>query len=184
MERSRSPGSEDDMAGQAPAQTVASASPGEVEASGQTELDGCVSQDANGEAACGNRQEVGREQSLGNPLVPPGGSPEFSDAVAIEQEQVEAEEQAAQAGAADSCVDALPRDGSDELSFRRPLLAGRRPGRRLVKPPEVKQPALSPQQRLLLLDTWRRSGLPAVDFAAMVGLSKHTLYTWKKKFRQ
>jgi transposase InsO family protein len=35
---------------------------------------------------------------------------------------------------------------------------------------------------LLLLDTWRRSGLPAGDFAAMVGISKHTLYAWKKKF--
>jgi transposase InsO family protein len=60
------------------------------------------------------------------------------------------------------------------------LLAGRRPGRRLVKP--VEKPSLSPQQRLLLLDTWRRSGLPAGDFAAMVGLSKHTLYAWKKRF--
>ena len=179
-ERSWSPGSEDEMAGQPPAQTEAVAPPGVVEASGQTELDGCVSQDANGEAASGNRQEVGREQSLGNPLVPPGGSPEFSDVDPIEQEQVEPEKQTAQAGAADSCVDALPRDGSDELSFRRPLLAGRRPGRRLVKP--VEKPSLSPQQRLLLLDTWRRSGLPAGDFAAMVGLSKHTLYAWKKSF--
>jgi transposase InsO family protein len=51
----------------------------------------------------------------------------------------------------------------------------------------VQQPAtpaspLTPQQRLLLLDTWQRSGLPAQDFAALVGLSKHTLYSWKKKF--
>jgi transposase InsO family protein len=35
---------------------------------------------------------------------------------------------------------------------------------------------------LLLLDTWQRSGLPAGDFAALVGISKHTLYAWKKKF--
>jgi transposase InsO family protein len=34
----------------------------------------------------------------------------------------------------------------------------------------------------LLLDTWRRSGLPAADFAALVGVSKHTLYAWKKRF--
>jgi transposase InsO family protein len=34
----------------------------------------------------------------------------------------------------------------------------------------------------LLLDTWLRSGLPAADFAALVGVSKHTLYAWKKKF--
>jgi transposase InsO family protein len=178
VERSRSPGSEDDVAGQPP--TAASASPDEVVASGQADLDGC---EANDEAACGgSRQEVGREQSFANPLVPPGGSPEFSDVVPIEQEQVEPEEQAAPVESPDSCLDVLPRDGSDELPFRRPLLAGRRPGRRLVKPAEVKHPALSPQQRLLLLDTWRRSGLPAGDFAAMVGLSKHTLYAWKKSF--
>jgi len=61
-------------------------------------------------------------------------------------------------------------------------LAGRRRGRRLVKPEHVKAPPLSAEQRLLLLDTWRRSGLPAGDFAALVGLSKHTLYAWKKKF--
>jgi transposase InsO family protein len=36
----------------------------------------------------------------------------------------------------------------------------------------------------VLLDTWQRSGLPAADFAALVGLSKHTLYAWKKKFDQ
>jgi transposase InsO family protein len=41
---------------------------------------------------------------------------------------------------------------------------------------------LTPQQRLLLLDTWQRSQLPAGDFAALVGISKHTLYAWKKKF--
>jgi transposase len=41
---------------------------------------------------------------------------------------------------------------------------------------------LTGAQRLLLLDTWRRSGLPADDFAPLVGISKHTLYAWKHKF--
>jgi transposase InsO family protein len=63
-----------------------------------------------------------------------------------------------------------------------PRPVGRPKGRRLVPPAATKHPALTPQQRLLLLDTWRRSGLPAGDFAALVGLSKHTLYAWKKKF--
>jgi transposase InsO family protein len=54
-------------------------------------------------------------------------------------------------------------------------------GRRLVRADDKPAP-LTPQQRLLLLDTWQRSGLPASDFAALVGLSKHTLYAWKKKF--
>jgi transposase InsO family protein len=61
--------------------------------------------------------------------------------------------------------------------------ARRQRGRRLVKPAEPRAP-LTAEQRLLLLDTWRRSGLPAGDFAALVGLSKHTLYAWKKKFDQ
>ncbi len=64
-----------------------------------------------------------------------------------------------------------------------PRLSGRsRRGRRLVKPEPVPTLALTAEQRLLLLDTWQRSGLPAGDFAAMVGLSKHTLYAWKQKF--
>jgi transposase InsO family protein len=51
-----------------------------------------------------------------------------------------------------------------------------------VKRDATAPPVVSPEQRLLLLDTWQRSGLPAGDFAAMVGISKHTLYVWKKKF--
>ena len=61
------------------------------------------------------------------------------------------------------------------------LVGGRpRPGRALQQPhPE---PAFTPEQRLLVLDAWRRSGLPAGDFAPLVGVSKHTLYAWKKRF--
>ena len=42
--------------------------------------------------------------------------------------------------------------------------------------------SFSPQQRLLLLDTWQRSGLSAKDFAELVGISKHTLNKWKQLF--
>src|SRR5208282_6278374 len=76
---------------------------------------------------------------------------------------------------ADGC--ALP---SAFASARR---SGRRRGRRLVKPAEPTAP-LTAELRLLLLDTWRRSGLPAGDFAALIGMSKYTLYAWKKKFEQ
>src|SRR5262249_28959581 len=55
-------------------------------------------------------------------------------------------------------------------------------GRRLVQKPATPPSPLTPQQRLRLVDTWQRSGLPAGDFAALVGLSRHTLYSWKKKF--
>ena len=34
----------------------------------------------------------------------------------------------------------------------------------------------------MVLDLWRRSGLPAGDFAPLVGVSRHTLYAWKKRF--
>ncbi len=50
-----------------------------------------------------------------------------------------------------------------------------RRGRRLARPEEVKPAAYNPQQRLMILDCWQRSGLPAKDFATLVGVSKHTL---------
>jgi transposase InsO family protein len=74
------------------------------------------------------------------------------------------------------------RHGAEGRVFSMPRLPGRSRGRRLVKPEQARTSPLSPTQRLLLLDTWRRSGLPAGDFAALIGLSKHTLYAWKKRF--
>jgi transposase len=38
------------------------------------------------------------------------------------------------------------------------------------------------KQRLLLLDAWLRSKLPAKDFGGLVGVSPHTLYKWKQRF--
>jgi transposase InsO family protein len=88
-------------------------------------------------------------------------------------------ERAEQARAKPETMD--PRDVPTAFGLAGRL--GKRRGRRLVKPcPPT--PPLTAEQRLLLLDSWRRSGLPAADFAALVGLSKHTLYTWKKKFEQ
>ena len=51
---------------------------------------------------------------------------------------------------------------------------------------ELARPAasLTPEQRLLL-DSWRRSGLPAGDFGPLVGVSKHPCTpgtaSWKRK---
>jgi len=69
-----------------------------------------------------------------------------------------------------------------------PLMAGRRrgvKGRRLARPedPPARR-TYTPEQRLLLLDTWQRSGLPTKDFAPLVGVSKHTLHKWKQQFEQ
>jgi len=58
----------------------------------------------------------------------------------------------------------------------------RRRGRGLVEASEKRRTVYSPEQRLLILDTWRRSGLPAKSFAPLVGVSHHTLYKWKKLF--
>jgi len=78
----------------------------------------------------------------------------------------------------------FPEEPFEEV--RRPCLVGtgKSKGRRLVKPEEPAQAAMTPEQRLLILDTWQRSGLPAGDFAPLVGISKHSLYGWKKKFDQ
>jgi len=59
-----------------------------------------------------------------------------------------------------------------------------RPRGTLSKLPERPQLPLSPQQKLLLLDTWQRSGLPARDFGALVKVSRHTLYAWKRRFEE
>ncbi|MBZ0135695.1 MAG: IS481 family transposase [Planctomycetes bacterium] len=67
-----------------------------------------------------------------------------------------------------------------------PRLAALTPGskrrvRRTVLEPAPKQ-SFTPEQRLLILDSWQRSGLPATDFAPLVGISNHTLYAWRKRF--
>jgi hypothetical protein len=75
--------------------------------------------------------------------------------------------------------DALPLDSAMFGPARQPR---QRRTRRMAKPAEKTRVVYSPEQRILLLDTWRRSGLPAKDFAALVGVSKHTLYKWKQQF--
>ena len=69
----------------------------------------------------------------------------------------------------------------------RPRGGGR--GRRMVKAEQAssrgkggRKRTFSPEQRLLLLETWQRSGLTASDFADLVDVSKHSLYVWKKRF--
>jgi len=60
----------------------------------------------------------------------------------------------------------------------------RRKGKRLVKPEQSRLRQLTPIQRLLVLDVWLRSGLSAGDFAPLVGVSRHTLYGWKRDFKK
>lgn len=76
-------------------------------------------------------------------------------------------------GAAEA--DEPDQDGEPDLS---PVL------RRVTKSLEQSEPrpAFTAQQRLLILDIWQRSGLPVGDFAPLVGLAKHTLYGWRRRF--
>jgi transposase InsO family protein len=83
--------------------------------------------------------------------------------------------------------ESFPQDWADlETPIPGPL--GGRPtrprGRRLARPELEKIATLTPQQRLAILDCWRRSGLPAKDFAPLVGVSRHTLYSWKQRFER
>ena len=65
------------------------------------------------------------------------------------------------------------------------LSAGRKGKRRRLVRKEDEPPRTVPApKRLLILDTWKRSGLPAADFAPLVGVSKHTLYKWDKSFEE
>ncbi len=65
-----------------------------------------------------------------------------------------------------------------------PYFRNRPKGKHLIRPEWRDRASFTPEQRVLILDTWLRSGLPAGDFAPLVGMSKHTLYSWKKRFDQ
>lgn len=71
-------------------------------------------------------------------------------------------------------------------SARAHIPGGRRKGygqSRIVKRADAQpRPQASGAQRLLILDTWVRSKLPAREFASLFGLSPHTLYSWKQRF--
>jgi transposase InsO family protein len=53
---------------------------------------------------------------------------------------------------------------------------------RTVAPDAARVAGFTGEQRLLLLDAWMRSKLPAVEFATLVGVTPTTLYSWRKRF--
>lgn len=84
-------------------------------------------------------------------------------------------------------VPGLPDDpGAPGAGAARVSGRGPRAGKRLVSPQEAAAAnrRMTPEQKLLLLDTWTRSGLSAHDFSALVGVSRLTLYSWKKRFEE
>ena len=108
----------------------------------------------------GGRSPSGVPESLARPVVYP--SPE-----SLEEKQ--------------TTPPAPPPEEKAEAP-RVPRLTGRRRGPRALVKPETRDKTLSAEERLLVLDTWKRSGLPASEFAALVGLSAPTLYIWRRKF--
>lgn len=75
------------------------------------------------------------------------------------------------------------RDEDQTVGWQRlPRLSGGRKSRSLKTEKQHRTNRLTPEQRLLILDTWQRSGLPAKDFAGIVGIASYTLYSWKRKF--
>lgn len=128
-----------------------------------------------------------RSRSESSPAVRPAEGPPHPADDAVPQVSRSPEELASEDPASDDLLAADEAAEVDPLAWDEagavlpPNLSARRRGQSLARP-NTPQPSLSAEQRLLLLDTWQRSGLPAGDFAALVGLSKHTLYGWKKKF--
>ena len=100
-------------------------------------------------------------------------------------EKTDLNEVSAPASSVDPVEQAVPEPS---LSRKRRLMSGPRrkvKGRRLARPEdEPARRTYTAEERLLLLDTWQRSGLPAKDFTALVGLSQATLYKWKRSFEE
>jgi len=118
--------------------------------------------------------DVGEEEV--GAMGPPEGLGEDEEELANElPEEVEGGEGGEAIGEGEEEPIRMPRLGTG-VSRRRPKTA------RIVTPQQQEEAKLTPEQRLLMLDTWQRSGLPAGDFGDLVGVSKHTLYAWKKRF--
>jgi len=131
-----------------------------------------------------SEQVDSREEYAAEPSPPPD-APSAQDSVASAPEVPELSDEEWEAPSRvpppnDVQADLETTEEEFEVTPMPPNLSARRRGT-LAKPQHPKA-SLSSEQKLLLLDTWQRSGLPARDFAAMVNVSHHTLYTWKKKF--
>ena len=85
----------------------------------------------------------------------------------------------------DSLIDPViaAQEAADALAPRR---RARRRTRQMVPAAEaaLARPSFTAEQRLQILDAWTRSGLTAAQMADLVGMSKHTLYAWKKRFEE
>ncbi len=147
------------------------------------------------------RESVKLVEALGQPGEPGGGPPapltpgvmleEVVGAPSLDQDADGLDDDGAEHGVASEdrrnagLDEAVP--AAEPAPARLPGVRGRgrRKGRRTVAP-EVAEATgkaqFRPEERVLILDTWLRSGLPASDFSPLVGASTATLYDWKRRF--
>ena len=144
----------------------------------ESDLSRAVDSDA---GVVGGREAAGDE----------GGAPreELWDSPVESSEEVDREEGVAvDAGAAAEEGEVEEHEFDEE--YETPALSGRRKGsaKRKLREFEVKlgpaQVGLTAEQRMLVLDTWMRSKLPARKVSELMGLSPHTLYAWKRRFEE
>src|SRR5260370_26603179 len=121
------------------------------------------------EAAAGGSVSE-RDRQASDPPHPPGGWAEFTPRRPLEQDEIVEilpEPERAEAPRAEGAG-----SGVNASAPVPPLAGGRRRQQRVLskesdqQPPRVTPEHLTPVQRLLVLDTWQRSGLPAADVAA------------------
>lgn len=74
-------------------------------------------------------------------------------------------------------------EGEVTLELKPPRMHGRKKAG-ASRRPEEKPRSFTPEQRLLILDSWQRSGLPAGDFAPLVGVSTAALFKWRRLFEE
>lgn len=96
---------------------------------------------------------------------------------------MERQENEREAVSGGSTGDATPPEGGVVASDKATPLPRRRQRGCYAKSTEP-QKAFTVEQRLLILDSWLKSGLPAKDFAPLVGVQRTTLYHWKQAFEK
>lgn len=75
-----------------------------------------------------------------------------------------------------------PRGGACHAGFS--TKGKRRRTARTSSPDHDRVANFTGEQRLLVLDAWLRSKLPATEFSSLVGVTTATLYAWRKRFEE
>ncbi|NNG47618.1 MAG: transposase, partial [Deltaproteobacteria bacterium] len=77
-----------------------------------------------------------------------------------------------------------PGESSPPPGKTPPKRQAKRKGKALRKSSGRDPQNFTPEQKLLILDVWKRSGLSAPDFADLLGVTTSVLYNWRKRYEQ